>query len=155
MTLKLRPSLRQQQADCLREIRPIQAKLEKAAQELEKLQQKVDQLNKQIAIKPDMATLPAVEYTFHNYDQAKDTEETAQREFSEKVTEYFWTLRGSKDRLARELYPNNQAEQEAFIAEINAALALFEDPKPSEKRSAPESSIIEDQPSKKARTTEV
>jgi hypothetical protein len=153
MTLKLRPSLRQKQADCLHEIRPIQAKLEKAAQKLEKLQQRVDQLNKQIATKPDMASLPAVEYTFHNHKLAKITEEAAQLEFSKKVTEYFWTLSGSKDRLARELYPNNQAEQEAFIAEIDAALALVEDPKPSEKRSAPESSIIEDQPLKKARTT--
>lgn len=153
MTLALRPSLNQKQAECLKEIHPLQANLEEAAKKLETLKNKVEEIRQTFGKNPEPASESVLQHVLQEHELAKITEQTAQLEFSQKVTEYFWVLKGSKDRLARELYPNNSVEQEAFIEEIDAALvfALESEPTSSEKRSAPEEQIMEDQSSKKAR----
>jgi len=147
MTVKLRPSAKQQQLECLREIHPLHVHLEKATQKLDELQKRVDELRKTIAINPEAGKLPAFQHVFQEYETAAIGENAARLEFCQRVTEFIFVLKGTKDRLARELHPNQEGQQ-AFIAEIDAALTFAADAEPgsSDEESAPVTQTMVDRP---------
>lgn len=146
MTLELRPSLLQRQAECLREIHPLQASLEEASKKLEILNSRVERIQQSIEKNPGSASRSVLQSALQEQQLAEITQQAARLAFTKKVTEYFWAHRGTKDRLVNELYPNNLEAQEAFSEEIDAAPLFFinSDLTPPGKRHCPVEQVMDD-----------